>query len=215
MMSNNLKTVGKTVAKLRADGKLDDLASPIAADIRNRMREYLTEQQLIGIDYLNTFIYLDTGICGSHDYIDANEPAFEGVGDFCERVYGVDRGVFKEQALTNDDEGENGSFVAVDLMNLGWTRLKSEGFSRLWGASDDDDLRRNIGVLVYDLASNPGTRKAMIKERQDRASTAFSALDADESLIAQFSDIVLNNKDADAILAVLRTVTDARKGPVI
>jgi hypothetical protein len=211
-MSNDMKTVGEALAKLRTHGKLDDLAAPIASDIRNRMRECLTEQQLIGVDYLNSFIYRDPGICGSHDYIDANEPAFEGVGDFCERFYGVEREAFKEQTVTSDNEQDNASFVAVDLVSLGWTRLKYEGFSQLWAATDDEGLRRDIGVLVYDLANNANARKAMVTERQDRAAAALLALDADDSLIARISDIVLNNQDADAILAVLQTVTDGRKG---
>jgi hypothetical protein len=214
-MGNNMKTVGEALAKLRIDGKLDDLATPIAADIRNRMREFLREQQLIGVDYLNTFIYQDPGVCGSHDYIDANEPAFEGVGDFCERVYGVDHAVFKDQALTNDHDQDNTSFVAVDLMNLGWNRLKAEGFSQLWMTTDDEDLRRDIGVLVYDLASNSDAREAMVRERQERSAAAFGALDADDSLIARISDIVLNNQGAEAILAVLQTITDGRKGPAL
>jgi hypothetical protein len=114
--------------------------------------------------------------------------------------------------VTSDNEQDNASFVAVDLVSLGWTRLKYEGFSQLWAATDDEGLRRDIGVLVYDLANNANARKAMVTERQDRAAAALLALDADDSLIARISDIVLNNQDADAILAVLQTVTDGRKG---
>ncbi len=212
-MTTTMKPIYEAVRALRMANKLDTLAAPIAADIRRRMSELLSERELIGVDYLNSFIYADRDVCGSHDYLDANEPVFEAIADFCEREHKIDRTSFHEQALVSDDNtGED--FVVVELMNLGWARVKDEGFSQLWNATVDQELRRDIGVLVFDLPRSEDRQKALISDRQEFATEAFERLGADAELKERIADIAMNNLGTDDILAVLQTVTE-RKGPSI
>jgi hypothetical protein len=210
-MSETTKTVYEAVKQHRLNGKLGDIAVMLANDIRRRMGEVLTERQMIGVDYLNTFIY-DPALCGSHDYTDANLPIFEAIGDFCEREFKVDRETFMEEALVNDDESSN-DFAVVDLMNLGWNEVKKGGFSQLWNATDDTDLRRDIGLLVLEVPPTSDIRTTLLRERGEENQKAFERMGADTDMQDKITDIVQDDLGPEAVLAVLQSVAAARKRP--
>lgn len=209
-MTKSMTDIADYVRDLQRRSKLTDIAAPLAKDIRRRMNECLSERQLIGVDYLNTFIY-DPGVCGSHDYIDANGPVFEAIADYCEREIGVPRDLFLEQALVSDDTQPDDG-VVIALMNLGWDQVKKEGFSRLWLATDDMDLRHDVGLMLLDTPASQGGSHVLVDEQKADVALARERLvGGDESLSDQSSKIIEGDLGGDETVSFLEAVKAARQ----
>jgi hypothetical protein len=157
MMTKTMTDLKNYVTDLQRNGQVSSIAESLASDVRRRMAECLTERELVGIDYLNTFIYNeDPYVCGSHDYVDANMVIFDAVADFSEREVGVPRDVFIENALSAE-EVQDADGAVLTLIRAGWDEAKKQGFSNLWRENADDDLRKNLGLLVLASPTSAGS----------------------------------------------------------
>lgn len=147
-MTKSMVDVREYVRELRKNNQVASIAPALAADFQRRMAECLTERELVGVDYLNSFVYNDDpGVCGSHDYLDANMVMFDAAADYCERVIGLPRDIFERDALSAE-EMESADDAVLTLFNTGWDEAKKQGFSKTWRDVSDHDFRKDVGLLV-------------------------------------------------------------------
>lgn len=172
-MTKSLDDVSNHFREARLLNRTDEVGRALSVDIRQRMGELLSERELIGIDYLNTFVY-DKDVCGSHEYLDANMPVFDAIADYCERVVGIDRETFHATALVADDSHANDG-VVVSLMQLGWDQVKKDGFSKLWAADGALDIKKDIALIALELPSGEHGVRALLEEQKDE-DAAFARL---------------------------------------
>lgn len=106
-----------------------------------RMREELSEAQLIGIDYANTygFMFTHKRSCASFDYCDPHQLMLDAVRmSLAERIKGI----------RDDDESAPDVFgfltqsdnplspVLWSIWNEAWEQAASKGFSSLWAVKE-------------------------------------------------------------------------------
>lgn len=208
-MTKSLNDVSNHVREARLFNRTDELGKAISADIRKRMGELLSERELIGIDYLNTFVY-DKDTCGSHEYLDANMPVLDAVADYCERVVGLDRETFYSNALVADDSHGNDGLV-VSLMQLGWDQVKKDGFSKLWSADGDLDIKKDIAIIALELPSGEHGVRALLEEQKDE-DAAFARLTDGGTELHDMATKIKSGGDSDGldIIAFLETIKASR-----
>jgi hypothetical protein len=180
-------------------GTVESIAPDLAKDFQRRMAENLIERELVGIDYLNSFVYdSDSGVCGSHDYLDANMVMLDAVADFCERVVGIPRDVFLEEALSEEEVADADGAV-LTLFRVGWDEAKKLGFSETWNELSDPDLRKDLGLLLLKIPVNAasnhpledeisaefeGAYERVVGGNDDLKKLAYALGDGDDSPVA-------------------------------
>lgn len=202
-MTKTIKDIDLFIQEKTAAGEIAAVSVVLANDIRRRMRECLGEHELTGIDYLNTFIYADPGICASHDYIDANMPVYDAVGDFCEREIGLPRDVYAAMALSEEDS------KVVDLMQIGWDRIKAEGFSTLWLSTEDEELRRNAGLVILRAPNAEGN--PLGREIVTRMAGAYTALVGDDRALEVKVNTIISGRGTESDVSEYLDMVKARQ----
>lgn len=210
-MTKTMTDLKNYVADLQRKGQVPSIAEALASDVRRRMAESLTERELVGIDYLNTFIYdEDPLICGSHDYVDANMVVFDAVADFSERVVGLPRDVFIEEALSAE-EVQDADGAVLTLIRTGWDEAKKQGFSDLWRETGDPDLRKNLGLLVLKVPSSATSDHPLREEISSDFDEAYGRIVGSSQELRELADKLNENEDnAEAVQAFIEAVRSAQ-----
>ncbi|TLX16117.1 hypothetical protein [Rhizobium sp. MHM7A] len=210
-MTKTMTDLKNYVADLQRNGQVSSIAETLASDVRRRMAENLTERELVGIDYLNTFIYdEDPLVCGSHDYVDANMVVFDAVADFSERVVGIPRDVFIENALTAE-EVQDADGAVLTLIRTGWDEVKKQGFSNLWRETADDDLRKNLGLLVLTVPSSATSGHALQEEISSDFDEAYERIVGASPELRELADKLEDSEsNPDAVQAFVEAVKSAQ-----
>ncbi|MCV9964734.1 hypothetical protein OIU34_22850 [Pararhizobium sp. BT-229] len=121
------------------------LVSRIASEFRRSLASILTESQLIGIDYANTYGVLFTGktSCASHDYHDTT-PVFwnamtnalsertGGQGNRAHPMHESGRDLYDIIATQDNELGRAGAAV----WNEAWNAAAAQGYSALWAVKE-------------------------------------------------------------------------------
>ncbi len=198
------------VGSLQRAGEVSSIAEALASDVRRRMSECLTERELVGIDYLNSFVYHeDPFVCGSHDYLDANMVVFDAVADFSERVIGVARDEFLEKALSAE-EVQDADGAVLTLIKTGWDEVKRQGFSKLWREITDDDLRRDLGLLILSVPSSADTARALRHELETEYAAAHERVVGVSEELGRMAEPLKGDARSEAVDAFIEAVKDAK-----
>lgn len=208
-MTKTMFDLKNYVANLRSRGQLWAIADSLASAVRRRMAESLTERELVGVDYLNTFIY-DSYACGSHDYVDANMVVFDAVADFSEREVGVPRDIFIENALSAEEVQETDSAV-LTLFRTGWDEAKKQGFSKLWRETGDPDLRKSLGLLVLEVPSSATSSHPLNAEISSDYKDAYERIIGSNQELRELYDKLGDKEgEVDGVQAFVDAVKSAK-----
>lgn len=203
------------------------LVSRIASEFKRSLSSVLTEGQLIGIDYANTYGVLFTGqtTCASHDYLDPNPIFWQamtkalseqtgGQGSCKHALHETGRDLFDIIVEQDNELGRAGAAV----WNEAWDAAALQGFSSLWAVKEAVLAEASFKALAQvaltepsGLSPNdqryPGFPMIIDEEGEVRAAAAlflenvtpFSAEDAVEAstLVNQYAD----EDDAPGIIA--------------
>ena len=209
-MTKKMIDLKNYVADLQRSGRVDTIAAPLATDVRRRMEECLTEEELVGIDYLNYFVYnSDPYVCGSHDYLDANMVVLDAVADFSERVVGVPRDEFLEKALSAE-EVQDADGAVLTLIKTGWNEVKRQGFSKLWSETLDDDVRRDLAVLVLVVPTSADASHALFKELRNEYDDAYMRIVGTNEDLGRKADALHDDDQPETVSTFIDAVRDAK-----
>jgi hypothetical protein len=209
-MTKTMIDLKSYVADLRRSGKVSSIAEALASDVQRRMSECLSERELVGIDYLNTFVYdEDPFVCGSHDYLDANMVVFDAVADFSERVVGLPRDEFIEKALSAE-QVQDADGAVLTLIRTGWDEAKKQGFSKLWRETSDDDLRKDLGLLVLTVPSSEDSARVLQRELTSDYDEAYERIVGSNHELAQLAGKLDEADSTGSVEAFVEAVRNAR-----
>lgn len=140
------------------------LVSRIASEFKRSLASVLTEGQLIGIDYANTYGVLFTGqtTCASHDYLDAN-PVFwqamttalseqtEGQGGSKHPLHETGRDLLDIIGTQDNELGRAGAAI----WNEAWDAATLQGFSSLWAVKEKVLAEASFKALAQVVMTEP------------------------------------------------------------
>lgn len=140
------------------------LVSQIASEFNRALSSVLTEGQLIGIDYANTYGVLFTGqtTCASHDYCDPNPIFWKAMTKALSEKTGGDGSNKHPLHETGQDlldlivkqDNELGR-VGAAIWNEAWKAASSQGFSSLWAVKDAVYAEASFKALAQVVMTEP------------------------------------------------------------
>lgn len=194
------------------------LVSRIASEFKRSLSSVLTEGQLIGIDYANTYgvLFAPQSTCASHDYCDPNPIFWQamttalsdqtgGQGSHKHPLHETGRDLFDIIVKQDNELGRVGAAV----WNEAWNEAALQGFSSLWAVKDAVLAEASFKALAQVVMTEPsglspndqrypGFPMIIDEEDEVRAAAAlflqhvapFSADDAVEAstLVKQYAD---------------------------
>lgn len=198
------------VQNLQRTGEVSSIAEVLASDVRRRMAECLDGRELVGIDYLNSFVYHeDPFVCGSHDYLDANMVVFDAVADYSERVVGIPRDEFLEKALSAE-EVQDADGAVLTLIKTGWDEAKRQGFSKLWSEIADDDLRRDLAILILTPPSSADASHPLRHELENEYAAARERIVGTSEELGRMAETLKGDAGSEVADTFVETVKEAR-----
>lgn len=140
-----------------------ELVSRIADKFREALAVRLTESQLIGVDYANTYgpVFVRHAPCATHDYCDASPVFWSAMGSaLSERTGGNGRHHPLHEAgrdlydiiVTQDNELGR---VGAEVWNDAWNAAALKGFSSLWAVKEGIPAEATFKVLAEIAMTHP------------------------------------------------------------
>jgi hypothetical protein len=139
------------------------LVSRIADKFREALAARLSESELIGIDYANTYgpVFGRQTSCASHDYCDAGPVFWSAMGSaLSERTGGngsrhplheAGRDLYDIIVAQDSELGR----VGAEIWNEGWNAGALNGFSSLWSVKDGIPAESTFKVLAEIAMTHP------------------------------------------------------------
>jgi hypothetical protein len=199
---------------------LQEVVDKVADQFVVVAREDLEVQELVGVDYANTFHGSDL-VCALHDYVDANmtmNEAFERVAKW--EVEDPELA----PTVTDSVLGEGPeSDVARQIWNSAWDIAQKRGFSPLWARRtelDEEDFKALAALLLvrpnhasYDDVRFPNLPWFVDAEDEVRAVATALLVDLDkvsdlQSIAAAVIDAV-KEEDEEKIVEALSSAVPA------
>jgi hypothetical protein len=135
-------------ACVREERLLQDIIDKVTDQFVVVAREDLEDQELVGVDYANTF-HGSEGVCALHDYVDANMT----MGEAFDRVAREEvQDPELSPTVTDSVLGEGPEAdVARQIWNSSWDAAQKRGYSPLWGRRSElveEDFEALSAILL-------------------------------------------------------------------
>jgi hypothetical protein len=205
LKSTNYLTVTSFLRACGGDAPfLQEIVDKVADQFVVVAREDLEDQELVGVDYANTY-HSSEGVCALHDCVDANmtmNEAFERVAR--EEVEDPERApTVTDFVLGEGPESE----VARQIWNSAWDVAQKRGFSPLWARRSElaeEDFKALAAVLLV--------RPAHAQYDDPRFPQLPWWVDAGDEVHAAASALLVDLQKVDDLGAFAAAATTAVKG---